>query len=107
MADVESVVFQVENCEKSELNGCFRENGQHNGKTKYCHVKGERYIFRTQNIKDGEILVKKLTFDLSLFCVPSLSGDLGTILFGSTDTQTPAKKYVSSHFGVSCLSVTF
>ena len=85
MADV---VFRVDNCEKSDFNGGYKESEQFNGKPSYENLKGEQYSFRTQITKDGGNIGGKTDFRFVAFCVPSLSGGLGTILSGSTDTQT-------------------
>ena len=106
MADVDSVVLRVDNCEMSDYTGCYREDGQNNGKTRYKNLKGERYGFRTQITKDGGNIGGRTDFRFVSFCVPSLSGGLGTILFGSTDTQTTTLRYVSPRFGVSFFSIT-
>ena len=33
-------VFRVDNCEKADWNGHYRDNGTHNDKAQYCHVNG-------------------------------------------------------------------
>ena len=96
MADV---VFRVDNCENSGFNGRYKEHYEQGGKMSYKNLKCERYSFRTQITKDGGNIGGKTDFRFVAFCVPSLSGGLGTILFGSTDTQTKHVGYVSPRFG--------
>jgi len=36
-------VLRVDNCEESDFNGCYRENGQSIGKTAYSHLKDGKY----------------------------------------------------------------